>query len=1316
MILYFADRQMRVLGHASTNLPKGFVISEDLKTEDVETGVATFSCYVGFTDETRAALEEMTDAGNYLLRSHGNENEFYTIIDTEIDTKNKEIYIYAEDVGLDLLNEIADEFEADASYNAEWYINKYIIDSGFEIGINEIPADSVRKLKWEGEETVTARLASIATQFGGYEISFSFDIKGLEITNKYVNIHKERGQDTGVQLRLNRDIDRIVTSKSVANLATAFVCEGGVPDNAEEPITLKGYKYDDGDFYVDDNGKLKSRKAVEKWSRYVWNKEPNQLSGYEGHIVRPYSYNTTDQKTLCSHAITELKKVCDMEINYKIDINKLPDGVMIGDRVNIIDDAGEMYISTRVLKLETSVVDQKYDATLGEHLIKTSGISQKVAALAEEFAKTSQSAARALTIATNAKVEATAAQEQATAAAQSASEANTAAEEAEKAASQASQSAATAEAKALAAEAAVDKVEASVESIQNSVEEAQAAADNAEKAAATAEAEAAKSATAASNAETKAGEAATAAEAAQSSASSAITKADTAIGTAGEAKTQAQSASDTAAAAKLDAEQAEKDVAAFGESLETYKATMEADYARKTDLTETEAHLQAQITANAGQISTTIQQVTIIDETANDAKEKAEAAQTQANAAQTQANAAKADAKSAQDAADAAALAASSAQSEADKAKAAADAAQGVADKAEADLEAAKADLATVSGRVDATEEEIAAAQEAVNAAQSAADTAKADAATAAQKATTAQNTANTAVTNAANAQSAADEAASKANAAQQTADEAKGDASAAQTKANEAATAAANAQATANTAKTNAANAQAKADQAATDAANAQKAADDADAKAAQAQSDLDTAKQNLANVTSRVDATEEEIAAAEAAVATAQAAADTAKANAATAQSTADTAKANASKAQTAADNAKTAADNAKKAADEAQAAADKAQADVNALEVRVVSAETSITQHADEILLRAKKTEVTQAIGDIKVGGRNYVLNSAGEVAIKNALQSFPLSEQGTAMLKNGYAAISFDVYTDEPGAGFDFYLRYIVDGAGKAVGTTVSGEITDTYTRHTAIIKTHDNELTQFAIRATTSCTASNKSQTATFYVKNIKVETGTKATDWTPAPEDVAEDIDTAQETANSAQETADGAVTSIRTAESLIRQLSDAISMLVTDENGTTLLEQTSEGWSFNMKSIQDNVESASEQLGTLTKDLGSTKTAVDVLNAAVADLGELAAYVKIGEYKYTDESGNQQTEPSIDLGGGGTGFKLKITNTRILFTDGSTELVSINSKDKSLDIGTARIKRELQIEDESMQASGIWVWKQRSNGNLGLTWKGVSI
>ena len=388
MILYFADRHLNILGQATTHLPEGVRVTKDLKTEDVDTGVAIFECRIPFDRKTRAKVEEWAEVGNYILRSSDNENEFYNITDAEIDTKRQEVYIYAEDDGLDLLNDVAEAYEADQPYPISSYIERFAAGAGWEIGINEVEG-LTKKLSWDSEQTASARLLSIAEGFNNCELSYSFEINGLQISKKYINIYEERGKDTGIQLRLNKEVDSIITTKSITNLATALNVTGGTPADADAPITLLGYEYpDDGDFYID--GKvLKSRKALDKWSRYLWRDDESKQSG--GHIVKSFSYATTSQAVLCEKAIEKLKAIRDMEVNYDVDISKFPENVKVGDRVNIVDDAGELYLSSRVLILETSVSDMTKKAVLGEHLIKKDGISEKVEELAEQFASIAQS-------------------------------------------------------------------------------------------------------------------------------------------------------------------------------------------------------------------------------------------------------------------------------------------------------------------------------------------------------------------------------------------------------------------------------------------------------------------------------------------------------------------------------------------------------------------------------------------------------------------------------------------------------------------------------------------------------------------------------------------------------------------------------------------------------------------------------------------------------------------------------------------------------------------------------------------------------------
>lgn len=393
MIVYFADRQMNILGQASTSLPQGLTVIDDLMTVDVETGTAIFECKIPYDDKTRRDVSACTEVGNYLLLNGDGENEFYQIIDSETDTKKQQVYLYAEDEGMDLLNEIVGEYEADQAYPISHYINKFTASSGFIIGVNEA-ADLTRKLSFDSEQTAQERILSVARQFDNCEIEFSFDVDRLLVVHKYINIHKKRGEDTGINLRLNYEIDSIVTTKSIANLATALLCTGGTPEKEDNPITLNGYMYDDGNFYVE-GGVLKSREALKRWARLLWKDDAgNQKSG--GHITKTFSYDTLSQSELCSRAVAELKKICDTEINYEADIVAFPANVKAGDRVNIIDDNGELYFSARLLTIERSIANKTNKAVLGEYLIKDSGIHQKVIDLAAQFSVNAQSTLKAL--------------------------------------------------------------------------------------------------------------------------------------------------------------------------------------------------------------------------------------------------------------------------------------------------------------------------------------------------------------------------------------------------------------------------------------------------------------------------------------------------------------------------------------------------------------------------------------------------------------------------------------------------------------------------------------------------------------------------------------------------------------------------------------------------------------------------------------------------------------------------------------------------------------------------------------------------------
>ena len=1061
MILYFADRKMNILGNASTSLPKGLSVVYDNTTEDIDSGVASLEFEIAFDNDTVEAAEKYCNVGNYILKKNEDENEFYTIIDFEKNTEKQIIYVYAEDAGLDLLNEIVGSYEADKAYPIEHYINEFSYDSGFEIGINEAD-DLERKLSWDGETTAAERIRSVATQFDNCEISYSFDIEDLAITHKYINIYRKRGKDEGIQLRLNKEIGRIITNKSIKNLATALEVVGGTPESEgeeeQEPITLKGYEYDDGDIYISGT-RLYSRTALEKWSRYIWANEPNQIDNV-GHIVRTYSYDTTSQKELCSRSITELKKLREIEVNYEVEILVMPENVKIGDTVNIIDDKGNLYLSTRLLKLERSITDSEYTATLGEFLIKEDGISQTVMDLAAQFAETAAANRKAL-------------------------EAAKAAQEAAK----------KAEEDAASAKETVETLEETVENQETSIADAQAAAEAAKQAAAAAE--------------TKVTESHELAVKAQEDAANAQT-------TANEAKDSATNAATTAAAAKLDAEQAQKDIDALGDNLTTLESTMKADYARKTDLTEATASLQTQITQNAAEISSTATKVQTIDETANSAKETAENANSKAQAAQIAANSATSEAQAAQKA----------------------------ADEAQANLDTAQAELNAVKGRVDATEEEIAAAQEKVNEAQSAAN-----------------------------------------NAAQ---------------------------------------------------------------------------------------------------------------------------------------------AAANAQTAANEAQTAADKAQEEADALKVRMTTAETSITQNAEAIQLRATKTEVEA----IEIGGRNLLYGNGLIQCHTNNPDLYPITcveteEDGIIFYRikrtdsslypntlSIFNSITKDMFNYKEMVGQQVtlslkarasrdinatFMNYAYSGSVQTQFGKANETITTEWNTYYVTIDDFPEIEDGGGVRWLPYMFSLTDDEFDTFFLdlRDWKFEKGSKATDWTPAPEDMAKEKDTSY-LLGQTNASLDSALERISKAESIIEQLSSSISMLVTDGNSESLMTQTSEGWTFNIQSLQDTLDAASNSLNDLTNELGSVNSTVDALKTAVNDLGATAEYIKIEIY---------EDEPSILFGESDSDFKLRITNTRIMFVGGSNAPTYVDTN--------GIVTKDIKVENQIKQ--GGFRWKLHGEGNLGFVWEGGS-
>lgn len=339
---------------------------------------------------------------------------------------------------------------------------------------------------------------------------------------------------------------------------------------------------------------------------------------------------------------------------------------------------------------------------------------------------------------------------------------------------------------------------------------------------------------------------------------------------------------------------------------------------------------------------------------------------------------------------------------------------------------------------------------------------------------------------------------------------------------------------------------------------------------------------------------------------------AATEAKSTASNASSVAGTAKTTADNASKAASEAKSTASTAKTTADQAKSTADTATKNLTALTKQVTEAETTIKKNKEEIELRAKKTEVTEAINNIDIGGRNLLLKSKTDIwKSGNTKDSEGFTEgctngTGTSwnelycplslsanecQLYNKEITISCFAKLKTAGtiAGIFFGLGDFKASGGRVwdldiplTGYTNATKINATnWTRvyYTFVVPEHTaSDVYKLQIKT------SVEFGTNTVYYKKFKVEIGNKPTDWSPAPEDYYTKTET----------------------DASIKVLSDKITQQVstTDDLGKRMskVEQNSESWSVTLstanaaKTAADNAsKNASNAVNTANNTVKST-------------------------------------------------------------------------------------------------------------------------
>lgn len=350
--------------------------------------------------------------------------------------------------------------------------------------------------------------------------------------------------------------------------------------------------------------------------------------------------------------------------------------------------------------------------------------------------------------------------------------------------------------------------------------------------------------------------------------------------------------------------------------------------------------------------------------------------------------------------------------------------------------------------------------------------------------------------------------------------------------------------------------------------------------------------------------------------AASTANSTANAAKSTAEGASKTASDAKSTADSASQVASNASSVAGTAKTTADQAKSTADTATKNLTALTTKVTEAETTIKKNKEEIELRAKKTEVTEAIDNINIGGRNLAKNTAtlpigngtwdtgtwrrsGTGSISNVdINDSPIPSITKGILVTRKDNTSQIGFCQDDFAGLRSGETYTVSAWVKCtenakVKLQTHWSNKDDVSGVGDPVAVEANKWTRITLTKspTKDCLQSiayiylyTGSSNCEMYVCGIKIEKGNKVTDWSPAPEDYYTKTET----------------------DASIKVLSDKITQQVstTDDLGKRMskVEQDSSSWSVTLetanaaKSAADNAnKNASSAVSTAQNTVKST-------------------------------------------------------------------------------------------------------------------------
>lgn len=307
------------------------------------------------------------------------------------------------------------------------------------------------------------------------------------------------------------------------------------------------------------------------------------------------------------------------------------------------------------------------------------------------------------------------------------------------------------------------------------------------------------------------------------------------------------------------------------------------------------------------------------------------------------------------------------------------------------------------------------------------------------------------------------------------------------------------------------------------------------------------------------------------------------------------------------------------------------------VISLDSRVNTAESSITQLNNKIDLKVEATDITNAINSLEIGGRNLMPQSNREWGSSNEYIGVTITDIVKKYVGKTMT-ISCDIKANKNGE-IHFYSL-----GGYGVGFNIQYQVTTDWTRikATGVFTFHDKEnpwcnLSVYGIYGTGLISL----------IRNIKIEIGNKATDYTKAPEDVDLSI-------SNIDGKVDGVQLEVNTTKNQVAVIEanlNSITQRVSSTESTTAVISSNLGVTTNIannalntaNSANNKVDSVQIEVTTTKNQVASIETNLNSIAQRVSNTESLSA--KIEDINYLTKVAGVELLPQLYRTGNNNGY-----------------------------------------------------------------------